>query len=1303
MRSAAAATAAPPPTPESMSTDEEQAARRRERLPRTPPESEESEQSEAIERDAQEEPERLAFPLKAFFVACTSALEAVALTEAKRLVATGTANAKLALPKWTHPLIAGDLKDATALAAAALMGHVSVVRYLVGELGADARDVKLAAIRTEQTMKTETETITGSRALCKSGEVWSYEGKKGTLTMNPDSDNEVKLRWLSGGDTSSYIRTSRLKQDLSKEIPCTETVTEAVVMTLLELACRGGHLPTVQFLVSSVSAFEDSSARDRLLVNHKRLQRDVEAMHRAFAFACCSNSDTSLQTIQYLIETLNVDPNHSLPEWSCVSADKTQTMSGTGVTAFGASCVAGPAGAIEVLLDKCLVDLTCDHFSSLRVGAVTIESTQCSPLVVSILHAGDMAAVLRLSSQIGIDLSAPLAGMGGCTAISLAIEAGKLEIVRHLAEVHAVDLASPMALLAEQCTDAALPPSLISPMCKRGHTLIDKWTGTSNGWTCDGPHGPGAICGRFRCGECDYDLCDRCFDKLCTMGAPGSQATKSRPETKGTLPLHLAIDKGYLQLAEYIEVTTRMTADFVAACTADNEQEGLAEAKRLVAAGGVNPNRPVTQWTHPAVVGELQEVTALAAALLMGHMSVVRYLAEELGVQFLSETMPHLAAEFDICTRRNPLIYTPVPTFFAADTSGGISHGMLVSVDGRKAKVLTIDEDKSVVNIQWLDTRSSTAEILTSSQDVNTIGIQVPTLTTPLELAVTGGQHPLVQFVLEKMQSQPHALAIDRALALACMCGNTMTVKYLMDKTKACPNSVLTGWSKFCINRPTCGDQTQYRAQNLDSFAIALVAGNCAVVRHLVEVGFADLQRDHFENMMVGDVKLSPSVLALALCGGDVATVEYIARALDADLNKSIRDEFDNFPILLGIQFGQSDLVKYLVERLQIDFTARFESSVGEVTMAEYARHVAKTNHGPRMREVIEYLESLINNRTWALLRKHFQPALIADVAVACKGSSLLLDEMRDLLMQPPSDVPASCKLLARTKLVCWGASIENSCRVGRNSVIPDGLPEDIAETVASYVLQNIRMQRCEASCGEEFFDSLAASESMQIRRDDPEFNKVQVVFAGTVLRVTTTPDRTLLSVLWFGSEAEVVCFRSLFAPVSFCSEMFCWRQLQLRKRWLSDADWCFLLTRTDQIEDALHAGSRLSSADEDDCTPAQSQVSDNALLRRQLEDQRRETALLTAQNSELIEQGSKLELMLLEQGSALHAQSEQLAMVLSLLGVQASVARIPSVAISTASSSQPLVPDLALVESVATPLVEEPAPEPANALPRTY
>jgi hypothetical protein len=55
-----------------------------------------------------------------------------------------------------------------------------------------------------------TTTITGSRELCKLGDVWTYEGKAGALTMNPDSDNEVKLMWLSNGETSSYIKTAKL-------------------------------------------------------------------------------------------------------------------------------------------------------------------------------------------------------------------------------------------------------------------------------------------------------------------------------------------------------------------------------------------------------------------------------------------------------------------------------------------------------------------------------------------------------------------------------------------------------------------------------------------------------------------------------------------------------------------------------------------------------------------------------------------------------------------------------------------------------------------------------------------------------------------------------------------------------------------------------------------------------------------------------------------------------------------------------------------------------------------------------------
>ena len=681
MRSAAAATAAPPPTPESMSTDEEQAARRRERLPRTPPESEESEQSEAIERDAQEEPERLAFPLKAFFVACTSALEAVALTEAKRLVATGTANAKLALPKWTHPLIAGDLKDATALAAAALMGHVSVVRYLVGELGADARDVKLAAIRTEQTMKTETETITGSRALCKSGEVWSYEGKKGTLTMNPDSDNEVKLRWLSGG-TSSYINTSRLTKEISTTVPKTVTTTD--VMTLLELACCGGHLPTVQYLLEQN---EDTLPSVR---------SNPEATHRAFAMACSSRSESSLDTIKYLAETLEVDANHPLGSWSCcvsaVEGGELVQMSGTGVTAFGAACMAGPVGAISFLVEDCGVDLSREHFESVRVGEEASMTPAILPLLGAVIrYGGSLSAVQFLSSRLGVDLGAPLAGMGGCTAIGLAIEAGKLEIVRHLAEEHAVNLARPLQPMTVQkvewqCIDPAgvgvrTTPSEPSDVANLSYGPAFRDTIFVSGSV----PGTGDITAYLRLaqpfgGVSGYVPLSKGGKKLFKSGS----ATQQKLDFV-VLPLQLAIDNQHAAVASYVQAVNDTAAQFFTACTSASEVDGLFEARRLMAVGNADVSRTVPKWTHPAVTGELLDVTVLAAMCLMGRVSIVKYLVEELGAPATTSMSTNIL--FVNAEVQEPDVHH-FPAFFVSSTSSCSTNGDAIEFSGHATGLL---------------------------------------------------------------------------------------------------------------------------------------------------------------------------------------------------------------------------------------------------------------------------------------------------------------------------------------------------------------------------------------------------------------------------------------------------------------------------------------------------------------------------------------------------------------------------------------------------------------------------------------
>ena len=73
------------------------------------------------------------------------------------------------------------------------------------------------------------------------------------------------------------------------------------------------------------------------------------------------------------------------------------------------------------------------------------------------------------------------------------------------------------------------PPSSSGPgrtpgKCPKGHILLDR-TGYTENWACDGRKHPGGCArgctgfgqsagwGRFRCSMCDYDLCDRCFDR----------------------------------------------------------------------------------------------------------------------------------------------------------------------------------------------------------------------------------------------------------------------------------------------------------------------------------------------------------------------------------------------------------------------------------------------------------------------------------------------------------------------------------------------------------------------------------------------------------------------------------------------------------------------------------------------------------------------------------------------------------------------------------------------------------------------
>lgn len=47
------------------------------------------------------------------------------------------------------------------------------------------------------------------RSWCKRGAWASLDGRIGKLTMDPDSDSEVKLKW-SDGDTSSFVKIDRL-------------------------------------------------------------------------------------------------------------------------------------------------------------------------------------------------------------------------------------------------------------------------------------------------------------------------------------------------------------------------------------------------------------------------------------------------------------------------------------------------------------------------------------------------------------------------------------------------------------------------------------------------------------------------------------------------------------------------------------------------------------------------------------------------------------------------------------------------------------------------------------------------------------------------------------------------------------------------------------------------------------------------------------------------------------------------------------------------------------------------------------
>eukprot|EP00930_Biecheleria_cincta_P042257 TRINITY_DN2906_c0_g2_i1.p1 TRINITY_DN2906_c0_g2~~TRINITY_DN2906_c0_g2_i1.p1 ORF type:complete len:619 (-),score=50.74 TRINITY_DN2906_c0_g2_i1:47-1903(-) len=81
------------------------------------------------------------------------------------------------------------------------------------------------------------------------------------------------------------------------------------------------------------------------------------------------------------------------------------------------------------------------------------------------------------------------------------------------------------------------------PKCPQGHLLWPLGNREDNGWACDGRRSPGGCLSgctgfhqslrwnRFRCAECDYDLCGRCFDRRQDPGMGGTKRSFSGDES----------------------------------------------------------------------------------------------------------------------------------------------------------------------------------------------------------------------------------------------------------------------------------------------------------------------------------------------------------------------------------------------------------------------------------------------------------------------------------------------------------------------------------------------------------------------------------------------------------------------------------------------------------------------------------------------------------------------------------------------------------------------------------------------------
>jgi hypothetical protein len=393
----------------------------------------------------------------------------------------------------------------------------------------------------------------------------------------------------------------------------------------------------------------------------------------------------------------------------------------------------------------------------------------------------------------------------------------------------------------------------------------------------------------------------------------------------------------------------------------------------------------------------------------------------------------------------------------------------------------------------------------------------------------------------------------------------------MVEKLDVDPNYRLTGWTQL---QGTSSTTFTWNAEDISIFAIACLCASPEVIKYLHKTAGADLDEKHFVSAAVGEVKLSQPLPLIAIFRGDIVTLAYMADVLEMDLTESIGSpEEDDIPILLAIRYDSFPAVRYLVENLAIDFTEQFETKAGEMTMVEYARHSARIAKREDS-ETVQYLESLVSARTWAGLRSKFQTHLLDDIRVIAGDSVLLLDEIRDLVTHQPAELSVTSKLRTCTQLLCWAAANNLDSRIACDSYV-GCVPFDIVEKVARFVRANPRTWRCRSTC-EELFHTLAASEAMETRRDLDKY--------GTALELSSRGTCTIVEkvhssdAIVFASKQEAHMFQKLFAPEAFSSEDFQWRALQLRKRFLSDADWLLLTSRLQQVDNRTHRFGQLES-----------------------------------------------------------------------------------------------------------------------------